>query len=187
MAAALFLINVRNNLSKSFLNIIFLSGIFLISCNQSTSQKEKNLELEIMDTGKYYIESGEYEKAGIIYEQFIEKFPNHPYVDDAAYRLAYLHVIVDENNPYYDYEKAVIFFEKFIETYPNSRYIMACKNWLRLLTRVEPAQKDPVIIKVKERVDPAIINQLKAEIKALQSENARLNETLNELQRAIER
>jgi len=187
MEVVLSLINEQNNTSVFLFILIFLTGIVVMSCNHSSSQVDKSLEYEIMERGTVYIEMGDYEKAGIIYEQFLAKFSTHPYVDDAAYRLAYLHVLADENNPYYDYEKAEVVFENFIETYPNSRYIMACENWLSLLRNVTPAPVDPVIIKVKENADPAIMNQLKAEIKALQLENARLTQTLNELQQAIER
>jgi outer membrane protein assembly factor BamD (BamD/ComL family) len=150
-------------------------------------KEESNLELEIFMRANKYVEKGEYTNAGIIYEQFLNKFSNHAYVDDAAYRWAYLHVIADENNPYFDYEKAAGFFENFIETYPNSRYIMACKNWLNLLKNVNPAPVDPVIIKIKENADPAAIKQLEAELKNLQLENSKLKQTLSELQRALER
>ncbi len=181
------LISAQNNSSIFVLVLLLIVCIVDIACNQSSTQKDKSIEFEIIERGNIYLEKGDFDKAHIIYEQFIEKFSTHPFVDDAAYRLAYLHIIADERNPYFDYKKAVVFFENFIETYPNSRYIMACKNWLNLLKSITPAPIDPVIIRVKENADPAIINQLKAEIKTLQIENARLNQTLNELQRAIER
>lgn len=187
MEVALSTIKGQNNKSFSFIVLLGLLGIIASGCNQSSSKKDQSLEFEILQRANIYIENGDFENAGTIYEQFIEKFSTDPYVDDAAYRFAYLHVIADDRNPYFDYKKAELFFQKFIETYPNSRYIMACKNWLNLLESIAPAPVDPVIIKVKENADPVVVNRLKAEIKTLQIENARLKQTLDELQRAIER
>ncbi len=180
-------ISARNNTYLFFPIFLIFFGLVTGGCNKSSYQQDESLEFEIMERANVYIENGDYEKAGLIYEQFIKKFSSHAYVDDAAYRLAYLHVISDERNPFFDYKKATTYFEKFIETYPNSRYIIACKNWLNLLMSVTPATVDPVIIRVKENADPAVLNRLKAEIKSLQQENTRLKQTLDELQRAIER
>jgi len=180
-------ISVRNNTYFFILISLIFFGFVSDGCNKSSYKQDESLEFEIMERANVYIEKGDYEKAGLIYEQFILKFTSHAYVDDAAYRFAYLYVIADERNPYFDYKKATVLFENFIETYPNSRYIMACKNWLNLLMSITPAPVDPVVIRIKENADPAVLNRLKAEIKTLQLENARLKQTLDELQRAIER
>jgi len=180
-------INARNNPYLFILISLVFFGLVSDGCNKSTYQQDESLEFDIMERATVYVENGEYEKAGLIYEQFIIKFTSHAYVDDAAYRFAYLHVLADDRNPYFDYKEATLLFEKFIETYPNSRYIMACKNGLNLLMSITPAPVDPVVIRVKEDADPTVLNRIKAEIKTLQLENARLKQTLDELQRAIER
>jgi TolA-binding protein len=156
-------------------------------CTKNDSSDTEDPEKEFLTTATRFIERGDYEQAASIYNQFIEKYSSHPYVDDAAYRLAYLRVIADQANPYFNYTQAVIFFEKFIETYPNSRYINACTNWLHVLKKINPAPADPVIITFKENSEPAEYKQLQKRLLQLEHENGRLKKTLEELQTAIER
>jgi tetratricopeptide (TPR) repeat protein len=183
----LLLINVRIK------SIIFISawicfyGILWMGCSNATHDDKENLETEIFELGNAYIKDGNYKQAWEIYSRFIMKFPTHAYVDDAAYRLAYIHVIVDDMNPYFDYHKAVGLFKNFIENYPNSRYIKACKNWLNVLTNPASRPLDPEIGTTKEESDPALINQLKDDLSSTKRENAKLRKTLKELQTAIER
>ena len=140
-----------------------------------------------MESGSIYLEKGGYEEANMIYTKFIVKYPDHPYVDDAAYRLAYMSVIADIKNPYFDYNNAVTLFEKFIENYPNSRYINACNNWINLLKTVKINNDKSSVASTNNQSDSIKISQLKIKLKRVQAENAKLKNTLDELQKAIER
>lgn len=178
----------RDNLTRMIV-VAFLILFVLISCSVKTDYDSSapELEYEIMQRGTTYIENGQYEKAYIIYSQFIHKFPAHPYVDDAAYRLGYIHVIADDNNPYFNYGKAAGIFQKFIENYPNSRYINACRNWQNVLHQIDSEQTKTIILPVEEPDNSVQLDLLEKELNKLQGENNRLKETLQELQRAIER
>jgi len=157
------------------------------SCAKEASAPAQNPVLAIFSSATIHIEQGRYEQAALIYSTFIENHPGHPYVDDAAYRLAYLRVIADKENPYFNYQQALIFFEKFIETYPNSRYINACTNWLHVLNKINPAQAEPVSVSVTENEQPAAKMQLQKQLSLLEDENQRLLKKLRELQDAIAR
>ena len=111
----------------------------------------------------------------------------HPYLDDAAYRLAYISIIADEKNPYFDYQKALLLFQNFIENYPNSRYINASQNWINLLLQVAKLREEHAVSKTGNGMNSSEINRLKNELNRVQAENARLKNTLEELQKAIER
>ena len=131
------------------------------------------------------LDEGQYSQAGDLYTQFLEKYPKHPYSDDAAYRIAYLHVISDPENPYYDYQKARILFQKFIESYQNSHYITACKNWISVL--------DLNLQSVPGKTQRGYITQRKTddmlalENEKLRQENEKLRHDLEQLQQALER
>jgi outer membrane protein assembly factor BamD (BamD/ComL family) len=148
---------------------------------------ETEPELEIMTRGSEYIENGNFNDAKNLYTQFIARYPTHPYVDDAAYRLAYISVIADDRNPYFDYKNGLILFENFIENYPNSRYINACQNWVNLLSTVIKLNEEMLSSKAGNGDNSAEINRLKNELKRVRAENAKLQTTLEELQKAIER
>jgi outer membrane protein assembly factor BamD (BamD/ComL family) len=168
--------------------LIFL-GFLLSDCNKQTSYEkpETEVELDLMKSGSAYLENGNFTQAQELYLQFVENYPTHPYVDDAAYRLAYISVISDDKNPYYNYEKGLILFENFIENYPNSRYIIACQNWVNLLDTVVKLNEKKSTSKVATGENSSEINRLKRELKRVQAENAKLQNTLEELQKAIER
>jgi len=169
--------------------LILFFGFSFSSCNKQSSDQmpETEVELEVMIRGSAYLEDGNYEQANSVYSQFVIKYPAHPYVDDAVYRMAYISVIADDKNPYYDYKKALILFKNFIENYPNSRYINACQNWVNLLNTVNKLNEEKSTSKVGTGINSAEINHLKNELKRVQADNARLQNTLEELQKAIER
>jgi outer membrane protein assembly factor BamD (BamD/ComL family) len=133
------------------------------------------------------LENQDYQQAFDQYSLFISDFPDHPYIDDAAYRIAYIHVISDDKNPYQNYEKAALLFQNFIENYPNSRYINACNNWLNILHQVLIRHEAKAISPNHTTPDSVLIRQLKNEINRLKAENAQLKQTLDVLQKAIER
>jgi len=157
---------------------------FLIGCAsnppvQQSSESGDQL-IRVFSHARELVEKHAYEEAAQIYRQFLDHYPGHIFADDAAYRLAYLHVVADPVNPLYDYEKARLLFQKFIETYKNSRYINACTNWLAVL-QPRKGQNSPGLS------DKTDVMQLKQQISDLRSENIKLRTTLAELQEAIER
>ena len=115
---------------------------------------------------------------------FVQRYPNHPLADDAAYRLCYIHVFDSDKNNYFNYADALKQFQKFIETYKNSRYISACKNWIAVLNHVK--KRGQVVTDVPVLDNPARPEERERIIK-LEEENKRLKNTLLELQKAIER
>jgi tetratricopeptide (TPR) repeat protein len=185
-----FLINDRNKFVKIATGIGFFVGLILIlGCTQGTNGKAYNQpyyrELSLFRHAGSLLEQGEFSKAYKLYGQFLEKYPKHPYADDAAYRLAYMHVMVSDQNPYFDYIKARMVFQNFIETYQNSHYISACKNWiyiLNLYSRPERLISDESV--TGDHVTNAGFSE---EIRRLRAENERLKENLEQLQKAIER
>jgi outer membrane protein assembly factor BamD (BamD/ComL family) len=173
---------------KSLILLLFI-GLFFTTCNKQIADEEPEteLELEFMNKGSAYLDEGNYSQAQMLYSQFIVKYPTHPYVDDAAYRLAYISVIADEENPYFDYKNGQMQFQNFIENYPNSRYINACQNWINLLKTVNKLTEIQAATEVGDGTNSTEINRLKNELKRVKAENSKLKNTLEELQKAIER
>ena len=169
--------------------LLFLMVFLFSNCHKNSvhDDNEKEVELDLMESGASYLETGGYEEANMIYSRFIVKFPDHPYVDDAAYRLAYMCVIADIRNPYFDYKTAVVLFQNFIEKYPNSRYINACINWINLLKSVKFSSEESPVSSSNKQSASNEVNQLKIELKRVQADNIKLKNTLDELQKAIER
>jgi outer membrane protein assembly factor BamD (BamD/ComL family) len=168
---------------------LIVFALFFTNCTKKTfnGNTENEIELDLIKKGSAFLENGEYDQAKIVFSQFIEKFPGHPYVDDAAYRLAYMCVIADEINPYLDYQNATILFQNFIENYPNSRYIVACSNWLNLLKTVSLNHEEPTVSSINRQQILLEMSRLRNELKRVQAENTRLKNTLDDLQKAIER
>jgi tetratricopeptide (TPR) repeat protein len=178
------LLSIKEGLNRIYL----LCMIILINnCSEKTVPYENrpyNEELAVFERAQHYIKEESYEKAYKLYTYFIEEYPHHPLTDDAAYRRCYLHVIVSDKNSYLNYAVAQKQFQKFIETYQNSRYIIACKNWIDVLKKLNnerleqnqtPANNKVGTISARERISD------------LEKENEKLKETLLELQKAIER
>jgi len=183
------ILNRFNPVGVFCLLLLFVISLLFTNCNKKTvnGNAENEIELEIIKKGSALLKKGEYDQAKNVFSQFIVKFPYHPYVDDAAYRLAYMCVIADEINPYFDYKNAAILFQNFIENYPNSRYIVACNNWLNLLKTVGLDHEEPTVSYINRQQILLEISQLKNELKRVRADNARLRNTLDDLQKAIER
>jgi tetratricopeptide (TPR) repeat protein len=188
-AAVWFLINVAINFRKISQAIGFLCGLVLISgCASQTARTYDEpyyRELSLFRHASGLLAAGDYEQAHNLYHQFIEKYPKHPYTDDAVYRIAYIRVIADPDNPYFDYQEARILFRNFIEKYQNSHYITACKNWLHVLEFSASAGKtihdgSETNYRKPDPGDQQIIQQLR-------EDNAKLRKDLEQLQKALER
>jgi tetratricopeptide (TPR) repeat protein len=177
-------------ISKLCLYIGFLLIILLIlGCSSSQSSRSIDepyyRELSLFRRATDLLDESEYSQANDLYGQFLKKYPKHPYSDDAAYRLAYIHVIADSANPFFDYEQARILFQKFIENYQNSHYITACKNWINLL---DSCDKSSATEKgTRYIMTPNANKQMITELEKLRRENEKLREDLEQLQKALER
>jgi outer membrane protein assembly factor BamD (BamD/ComL family) len=184
------LINAWNKFVIIIIGIGFLILFILISgCAHGTGGKAYDQpyyrEHSLFRHAGSLLEQGDFTQARQLYVQFLEKYPKHPYADDAAYRLAYMHVMIAENNPYFDYSKARTVFQNFIESYQNSHYISACKNWINVLD----FNKQQMQMNSDTPVQPDMIKnaQISEELRRLRAENASLRQNLEQLQRAIER
>jgi outer membrane protein assembly factor BamD (BamD/ComL family) len=184
------LTNVPIKLSKLSIYIGFLTIIILISgCSSSQSSRRFDepyyRELSLFRRATDLLDDGQYAQANDLYSQFLHKYPKHPYSDDAAYRLAYMHVMADTTNPYLDYVRARTLFQKFIENYQNSHYITACKNWINLLDNCDKTSTTDS--GNKNILTPNVNAQLTVEMEKLREENEKLRGDLEQLQKALER
>jgi len=170
---------------------IFLSGLIIVigDCmpngDRSGRQEPYYLELSLFRQATERLEQGDYQQAYAIYRKFLEKYPKHPYSDDAAYRMAYMHIIAQEDNPYFNYGKAKEHFKNFIELYPNSHYIRACNNWLTVLNYISEKSDREADGAIQANLRPD--QHVQAELDRLREENRQLKKSLKELQEAIER
>ena len=119
--------------------IIVCPVIFFMGCinRADVNEKQQADERIVFEHAQQYIEQEAFDKAYKLYNYFVQRYPNHPLADDAAYRLCYIHVFDSDKNNYFNYADALKQFQKFIETYKNSRYISACKNWIAVLNHVK--------------------------------------------------
>ena len=185
-----YLTNVLIKSSKLCIYIGFLTIILLIlGCSSSQSSRSIDepyyRELSLFRKATDLLDNGEYSQANDLYDQFLNKYPKHPYSDDAAYRLAYMHVIADSANPFFDYGQARILFQKFIENYQNSHYITACKNWINLLDSCDKTSATET--GTRYIMTPNANEQMTTELEKLRQENEKLREDLEQLQKALER
>ena len=183
------LINVWNKMLKNRDRIgLFVIIILISGCSQANTGRAQEepyyRELSLFRQATDLVDQEEYTQAHRLYTLFLEKYPKHPYADDAAYRLAYLHVIYSDKNPYFSYDSARVVFQKFIENYQNSRYINACKNWLNIIG-AGPGLSTSMPEKSRKAGSASEKDQTE-ELRRLREENTRLKENLKELQRAIE-
>lgn len=183
------LISGPNKLIKICLKIGLFAIIILISgCSHGNigraQQEPYYRELSLFRQATELLENEKYSQARKLYTLFLDKYPKHPYADDAAYRIAYLHVIVSEENPYFSYDSARVVFQNFIENYQNSHYISACRNWLNVInSRPGPDGKALQKTRTENAVTDANRDE---ELQKLREENARLKQNLEQLQQAIE-
>ncbi len=171
---------------RALIAVIFPFTV-LIGCmpaqNANPAPKATLQEKVIHQADEMY-KQGRYMDGQLILKRFNEKFPQSALTDDAAYRLAYLHVIADAQNPFYDYTAAKQAFERFQEKFPGSAYISACKNWLKILNLHFAPEKKKNQPGMNIQVE---LERLHSEISKLKAENNQLRNTLTELEKALER
>ncbi len=174
---------------KAYLKQLLLSGILatflLLSCtaklaNKSTDsvpiQKEEKA-LRLIDR---LLQQGAYQKAHRYLLALQSADALSPFADDVAYRLAYLHVIADSANPYFDYQQARQAFSDFQKKYPQSIYSSACNNWLKILYLLFNSKYEQNQWQRKARIR-------EKECARLRHENAELKKTLRDLEHVIQR
>ena len=176
---------MRQVLATVLFGMIILHGGCTSYGDISGRQDPYYLELSLFRQATERIERGDYQQAYEMYRKFLEKYPKHPYSDDAAYRLAYMHVIARADNPYLNYGKAREHFNNFIELYPNSHYIRACNNWLTVLNYISDTSDRGADSTAQSKLRSK--QDIQAELNRLPEENRQQRKSLEELQEAIER
>ncbi len=169
---------------KVKLSVLLLMALLAGSCltnknfvkGQATPDGERKIVLA-MDS---LLKAGQYVKAEHYGRLFLNRYEHSPYVDDVSYRLAYLHVIADDQNPFLDYNQAQSSFQAFLKKFPESQYALACNNWLKVLYLTSQLQKQLESIKTDNR-------QLKKELKERAAEIDQLKSTLRDLEKVIKR
>lgn len=156
--------------------------ILTLGCNSNqvdigSSQYQEQTIIEQSDA---LVKSGEYKRAEKILKAFREKSTASAYSDDAAYRLAYLHVISDDNNPFFDYWQAKQKFTTFPKHFPKSDYVYACNSWLKILNLYFELLENSKNLKTENQ-------QLKKRFDQLVKENNQLSQTLRGLEDALQR
>ncbi len=176
-----------------FKRIVFLYLLlYLISCSTIRKQDNSNtndLERKLIEKADRHFTDRKYMEGVTLLQNYLERFSVSEYSDDAVYRLAYVCVIADESNKYYNYKNAEMKFAEVIEKYPESNYIYACKNWIKILNLYNSVTG----IQIKrnkfkqENKNYSVNDKLIKENVVLKSENDRLKKTLSELEKALQR
>ena len=168
-------------LNQITINLLFIL-LIAVSCNPSQAIDKKNdaREKVIIEQFDALIKSGEYKRAEKILRTFRHKYTGSAYSDDAAYRAAYLHVISDENNPFFDYWQANQKFITFPKHFPKSDYVYACNTWLKILNLYFESLENSKDLKTKNQ-------QLKKQLDQLVKKNKQLSQTLRGLEDALQR
>jgi outer membrane protein assembly factor BamD (BamD/ComL family) len=174
------------------LTLLFFSLFSFTACTSSLkneNNKRTALEKELVGNADKLFKNKKYSDGVRLLTNYLKKYPDSQYSDDAAYRLAYVCVIADKENSYYNYKNAELRFRKVIEKYPETNYFSACKNWIKILnlynSKVTDKTKISSTVPGKDNYPgkKALIN----ENKVLKQENERLKKTLSELEEALQR
>ncbi len=174
------LINDKNRLLLIFFIILIFNGCLskqpILSKNKSKVNDEKRIVLA-MDS---LLKAARYQQAYRVGQAFLKRFPESPLIDDVYYRLAYLHIIADGKNPYFDYQQATQAFEQFFKNFPQSNYALACNNWLKVLYLI--AQQKKQLKKFKRKMQ-----LLQSQLEFKNKQILQLQNTLRDLEHAIKR
>ncbi len=164
--------------------IFLLLAILMSSC--LSRQKMIQNELESTDERKIVLaidsllKNQQFEKAEHYGRLFLNRYEHSPYVDDVAYRMAYLHVIADAKNPFFNYSQALKSFRLFLKKFPASQYAFACNNWLKVLYLTSQLQKQVETLQNENR-------KLKYELNTSSAQIEQLKNTLRDLEKVIKR
>ncbi|MBD3223256.1 MAG: outer membrane protein assembly factor BamD [Caldithrix sp.] len=183
----MFMTNVRIKASASLL--ISIVNVFFLKCasiDQLQPENSYDQSRKLIIKADFWLNNGKYDQARQLLKQFITHHPDDPLVDDAEYRIAYLHVISDSGNPFLDYREAEKRFKHFEERYPESAYIQACNNWLYILNLYHDVLNEN-IKRIDVQNEPSTIGQLRKQNKELKEENRRLQKALSDLEKVLQR
>jgi|GEM_PF-5468780 len=171
---------------REILLIGIVSGLFLLSCSSGAMRttadfaSRKGKEKKALRLIDRLLQQGAYQKAHRYLLALQSADALSPFADDVAYRLAYLHVIADSANPYFDYQQARQAFSDFQKKYPQSIYSSACNNWLKILYLLFNSKHEQNQWQRKARIR-------EKECARLRHENAELKKTLRDLEHVIQR
>jgi len=171
-------------ISKAILYVVISVTLIACTAGRSATDAPSNIEHRAIKAADEYLEKERYRDVHKILTAFMEKYPNSEYADDAAYRLAYLHVVYSEDNPYFNYKQAHRKFLEFSGNFPGSRYLYACNNWLKVLNlNLDSNVKNHQgVVYKKDDCDG-----LKKQVDELKRENQQLREVLKDLESALDR
>ena len=147
--------------SASFLLPVPAAAILLIlitfinincsSLSPSPQQKDFNLRLA---QAQYFLNRGDYQRAGQEYEQLLAQYPTNPSMDKILFSLGQLYSLSD--NPQRDFKTSFSYFERLKAEFPRSSYTKQLQPWLNWLEE---------IISLEDK-----INSLQTEISTLETE-----------------
>ncbi len=172
-----------------------LLSFYLLSVTACTSSYRQSnndtlaIEKELISSVDNLFAEKKYSDGVRLLESYLKKYPASPYSDDAAYRLAYVCVIADEGNSYFNYKNAEIKFRQVLEKYPATNYFSACKNWIKILNlyNSETADAGDKTVGFQKQEEYREVSALLKENETLKRENERLKKTLSELEEALQR
>ncbi|MBN2424826.1 MAG: hypothetical protein JXR46_08280 [Calditrichaceae bacterium] len=175
-------------LIREFNKKISLLLILLVLSGCMTSKTGRIPEKENDDRTKIekadlLLEKGQYRKAHKILTDLLADHPYSSYTDDAQYRLAYLHVVADDKNPYFNYRQARKHFMEFVSIFPKSKYVSPCNNWLKILNLALESEKK----NASPRDGKNECKGLENKVKALSEENKKLREIIRDFESVLER
>ncbi len=175
------LINAAN---KKIIYLISFLIIYSCAAGKKSTTESGNIGHKTIKKADEYLKNERYPDVQKLLSTFLNNYPNSEYADDAAYRLAYLHVVYNKNNPYYDYIQARKQFLKFRTDFPESLYLYACNNWLKVLNLAlnNNVRHGGNVIRSDNNCD-----RLKNEVNELKKENQQLREVLKDLESALDR
>lgn len=110
-----------------------LALVLFIQCMPVKQPPRPDKEAAVIRQADRLIKSGRFAPADTLLLNYLDHYPASDYCDDAAYRRAYIRVIVHEANPFFNYDSARAAFKEFLAKYPTSAYFYACNNWLKVL------------------------------------------------------
>ena len=184
-------IQIKNKIRRMLLGLMFILmlAILFTACGVKQVSKKSQMtpamsivkrQEKLIVTADKALKEKEYSKAFRYLQLLRKKFSASPYADDVAYRLAYIHVMADNANPYFDYNRALQAFRQFKKNYPKSIYGSACNNWLKILYLIFNFKQGQNKLQQKNK-------ELRTKILHLEAKNKELEKTLKDLEHAIRR
>ncbi len=167
--------------------IFSICGLIFVNCSpvsRESSGRDQQLQAMLIEKADKLIAGKKYSEAESLLQKYLHKYPDEPYSDDAAFRIARLRVNSESENPFFNYQNARERFDDFKKKFPNSSYISACNDWLKILNLYNAGTKN---IRYDDRIISSGNSDLEKQIAQLKTENEQLRKILSELEQALER